>query len=207
MGHREIIGGERMMKRILSMIIVAVLIIGGLYYTTNKHKDTDNPVQPKEEINQSQIYTLISQENNGILEVGKEVPNFTWQDGEGKQFSLEDYRGKIVLINFWTTWCTYCDKEMPDLQQIYNENEENDFVVLAVDVKEDKKIVEEYIKKGGYTFPVIIDEKGSLSEAFLVGGFPTSYFIAKDGTLVGRVPGMMTYNQMNEILEDIREKF
>ncbi|WFA08256.1 TlpA disulfide reductase family protein [Tissierella sp. Yu-01] len=132
----------------------------------------------------------------------KPAPDFTLMNLSGEEVSLSDYRGKIVLINFWATWCTFCDMEMPDLQRLDDEND--DLVVLAVDVMEDKETVEKYINEGGYSFEVVLDEKGDVTKTYLVSGFPTSYFVDPDGILLGGVPGMMTYDQMNQILDDIR---
>ena len=131
------------------------------------------------------------------------MPNFTLTNLEGKEVSLSDYEGKIVLVNFWATWCGFCDMEMPDLQTLDNENE--DLVVLAVNVLEDKATVEKYIQEGGYDFEVVLDEDGKIAQDYLVSGFPASYFVNKEGIFLGRVPGMLTYEQMNEILEGIRE--
>ena len=92
---------------------------------------------------------------------------------------------------------------MPDLQRFDNENE--DLVVLAVNVMEEKDIVQEYIDEGGYDFEVVLDKDGAVTRTYLVGGFPTSYFIDKEGILLGGVPSMLTYDQMNEIITSIRE--
>ena len=69
---------------------------------------------------------------------------------------------------------------------------------------EDKNTVEKYIKDGGYTFDVVLDEDGNISQTYLVSGYPTSYFIDPEGILLGGVPGMMTYEQMNQVLDQIR---
>jgi thiol-disulfide isomerase/thioredoxin len=121
----------------------------------------------------------------------------------GEEVSLSDYKGKIVLLNFWATWCTYCDLEMPDLQRLDNEND--DLVVLAVDVMEDIDVVEKYINEGGYDFEVVLDTDGEIAKTYLVNGFPNSYFIDEEGLLLGLVPGMMTYEQMNEVMDNIRD--
>ena len=134
---------------------------------------------------------------------GKLAPNFTLKNLDGEEVSLEDYRGKLVLVNFWATWCKYCDMEMPDLQRLDEENE--DLVVLAVNVQEDKETVEAYIEKGGYEFEVVLDEEGEIATMYLVYGLPNSYFIDEEGILLGRVPGAMTYDQMVQVLDSIRE--
>ncbi|NLK44966.1 MAG: TlpA family protein disulfide reductase, partial [Tissierellia bacterium] len=85
------------------------------------------------------------------------------------------------------------------------DDENDDLVVLAVNVQEDKEVVEEYIEKGKYEFEVLLDEEGEIAKIYLVNGLPNSYFIDEDGILLGRVPGAMTYDQMVQVLEGIRE--
>jgi len=191
-------------KNISLLILMAIFIIGG-YYITIERKAEDRLSQNNIVKENSEDKEVSSQQKQ-ILEiaVGKEAPNFTLKNLEGMEVSLEDYRGKIVLVNFWATWCVYCDIEMPDLQKIDTENE--DVVVLAVDVGEDKETVEKYINENGYDFEVVLDENGAVARMYLVGGYPASYFIDKEGILIGSVPGMMTYEQMNKVLEDIRQK-
>lgn len=137
------------------------------------------------------------------IEFGKLAPDFTLKNLEGEEVSLSDYRGKIVFINFWATWCGFCDKEMPDMQKLSEEND--DLVILAVDVMEDKKVVQDYIKEGGYNFDVVLDEEGAVAMTYLVSAFPTTYFVDKEGILLGGKPGMMTGPEMNGFLETIRK--
>jgi thiol-disulfide isomerase/thioredoxin len=184
------------MKKILIMIIALTLFIGGC---SKQGKEEDiNQVENNIEDSQTPDEQTPEEDEDIIIE----APDFTLKNLQGEEVSLSDYRGKIVLINFWATWCTWCDKEMPDLQRLDNEND--DLVVLAVDVMEDKKTVEKYIEKGKYEFEVVLDEDGEVSQTYLVSGFPRSYFVDKDGILLGGVPGAMTYEQMVEILESIR---
>lgn len=192
-------------KKILTIIILTLVLIGGLYYfTTEGKKDVSDEDLPEEDIVEVRDEE-ISEEEWEIAEiaVGEEAPNFTLENLAAEEISLQDYRGKIVLLNFWATWCKYCDIEMPDLQKLDNEND--DLVVLAVNVMEPKETVEEYMEKGGYDFQVALDKSGDIAKIYLVSSFPRTYFIDKDGTLLGGVPGMMTYAQMNQILDAIRE--
>lgn len=197
---------------IFGVILIIALIIGLLtiLYTfvvvkkdvVEEEKLPENNITEKIDGNIKEEKEIQDEEDFEI-EVGKKAPNFTLKNLEGEEVSLEDYRGKIVLLNFWATWCGYCDKEMPDMQKLDTEND--DVVVLAIDVMEEKKIVEKYIEKGGYDFQVLLDEKGDLSQTYLVSAFPTSYFIDKEGILLGGVPGMMTSERMNQIIDEIRE--
>lgn len=189
-----------MSKKIIAIIVVIVLLFGGFYMFSNQNNTkqdvSNNTVQ--ENVDEEDI-----DEKSQELAVGKIAPSFTLNNLNGEEVSLSDYEGKIVLINFWATWCGYCDKEMPDLQRLHEENE--DLVVLAVDVRESKEEVQSYIDKGKYDFPVVLDLDGETSITYLVSAFPTSYFVDKNGILLGAVQGMMTYDKMNTILQQIRE--
>lgn len=194
------------MKKILLMILVLSLVVGGCSKTTpekvNEQVEETLPEDKVVEEENTENATEEVKEDEFDIAIGKESPDFTLKNLDGEEVSLSDYRGKIVLINFWATWCTWCDKEMPDLQKLDEEND--DLVVLAVDVMEDKETVKGYIEKGGYEFEVVLDEDGEVAKTYLVSGFPTSYFVDEEGILLGGVPGAMTYEQMNSILESIR---
>ena len=197
------------MKKNLVWILIIILVIGGIFYAiANKGEkqdlNADNDILEEDKNNE---YNGEVEEPDHTheyeIEVGKVLPDFTLKNLDGKDISLSDYKDKIVLINFWATWCGFCDAEMPDLQRLHEEND--DLVVLAVNVLEEKDVVEKYVEKGGYDFEVVLDAEGRVSHDYFVSGLPASYFTNKDGIFLGRVPGMLTYDQMNEILEGIRE--
>lgn len=203
-------------KSIIAISILALMLIVGIYYTVNDNGNKDNEKTSKEEealIDENTEKSESVSEDEDIeeedieevlLEKGKPAPDFTLKTLNGEDASLSDYKGKIVLINFWATWCKYCDEEMPDLEKLYNENKD-DLVVLAVDVGEEEEKVRDYIEKGGYTFPVLLDKNSSIAQKnYYVSAYPTSYFIDEDGNLIGAVAGMMTYPQMTQILEQIK---
>src|SRR5699024_7338035 len=119
-----------------------------------------------------------------IPEVGKPLPDFTLENLKGEQVTLSGIKDKIILVNFWASWCTWCDKEMPDLQKLKEEND--DLMVIAVNVEESREKAQEYITEGGYDFEVVLDEKGDTSAQYLVSGLPASYFVDKSGKFVGR---------------------
>lgn len=197
-------------KNMLLIIVLAVVLIGGMYFFATKDNGKllvkeDPPIVDE---------TPNTPETPGIpetpakpatqdIEVGQLAPDFTLKNLQGEEVSLSDFKGKIVMINFWATWCKWCDIEMPDMQKLSSEND--DLVVLAVDVEEDIKDVEAYIKKGGYDFNVVLDSDGSVSKTYLVNGLPNSYFVDKEGILLGKVGGAINYAQMNEILGNIRD--
>ncbi len=121
---------------------------------------------------------------------------------DGQDVTLSQIEDKIIIVNFWATWCKWCKEEMPDIQKIKEEND--DVVVLAVNVEETKDQAKEYIEDGGYDFEVLLDEDGAVSAQYLVTGLPASYFVDKDGRFAGRVPSAISYEQIDEILNEIR---
>lgn len=198
------------------LIVGTILLIGIIVFALSKfgvlEKDKVEDEKPPvsdvvEEIEEDEkpvfIDPIEEEENDYDIEFGRLAPDFTLTNLQGEEVSLSDYRGKIVFINFWATWCGFCDKEMPDFQKLSEEND--DLVILAVDVMEDKKIVENYIEKGGYDFEVVLDEDGKVAMTYLVSPLPTTYFIDKEGILLGGKPGMMTEPEMNGFLETIRQ--
>ncbi len=193
-------------KGIFILILMLIIILGGC--SSNKEK-LDTQVPAKEDITIKDEASAEEMEPIEEVEKREEIekilaPDFTLKNLKGEDVSLSDFKGKYVLINFWATWCKYCDIEMPSLNKLNKEYE--DVVVLAVDVMEDKKIVEKYIEKGKYEFQVVLDEEGNIAQDYYVTAFPTSFFVDKEGFLLGGVPGMLEYEQMVEILEAIREE-
>lgn len=200
-------------KKIFAAIILVLALIAALYnllkikaeYTPKEEiikEQYDESDEELVETEEEEFKQEASEEMEPKIAKGKEAPDFTLLNLDGEEVSLSDFRGKYVLINFWGTWCQWCEQEMPDLQKVYDENE--DLVVLAVNVMEEKSDVEGYIKEHGYSFPVLLDADGNVALTYLVSGYPTSYFVDRDGILLGGVFSYMTYEQMNEILDGIR---
>lgn len=200
---------KRLVIVMICLALASSLMLGGC---SNKEEDDklnedENTVIEKNEEEEGEEGEESTQgpivENSYSIQVGKLAPNFTLENLDGEEVSLEEYRGKIVMLNFWATTCKFCIKEMPDMNKLQEENE--DLVILAVNVRERKDKVKNYIENGGYDFEVLLDTKGDIAMDYLVSAFPTSYFIDKEGILLGGVPGMLQYPQMNQLIEGIRE--
>jgi len=192
----------------ITVVLISALIIGIYYFISGADGKSHEDKNPENQVNENTMESEDEQSSGEEdfypdIDIGKPAPDFTLLDLNGQEVSLSDFKGKYVLINFWATWCKYCDIEMPDLQRLYDENE--DLVVLAVNVQEDKGVVDSYIRHEGYDFPVLLDTEGRVAINYLVSSFPTSYFVDKEGLLLGGVPGMMTYEQMVQILNSIRQ--
>ncbi|MCS6896578.1 MAG: TlpA family protein disulfide reductase [Nitrospira sp.] len=121
--------------------------------------------------------------------VGTQAEDFRLPDLEGNHQSLSQYRGKVVLVNFWATWCKPCTTEMPAMQAAYDKLKDKGFVVLAVNELEDEAKVREHIRQYGHTFPVLMDRDNKVANQFGVFGLPVSVFIDQKGVVQEYVKG------------------
>ncbi|TKB63931.1 MAG: TlpA family protein disulfide reductase [Nitrospira sp.] len=128
--------------------------------------------------------------------VGTAAEDFRLVDLEGKQQSLSQYRGKVVLVNFWATWCKPCTTEMPAMQTTYDKLREKGFVVLAINELEDEAKVRDHIKQYGHTFPVLLDRDNKVANQFGVFGLPVSVFIDEKGVVQEYIKGGLLTEQV-----------
>ncbi|HEX2946293.1 MAG TPA: TlpA disulfide reductase family protein [Clostridia bacterium] len=118
------------------------------------------------------------------------APDFTLKDTDGNSFKLSDYKGKIVILNFWAVWCKYCKLEMPDLNKLNKELEKkNEAVLLAIDVQESADTVREYLSSNGFSLKALLDEDGSVAQTYGVSGYPTTLVINPDGSIYAYTTG------------------
>lgn len=119
-----------------------------------------------------------------------EAPDFTLSTLKGEDISLSDYKGDIIFLNFWATWCPPCQKEMPSMQTLHEQMQGKPFTMLAVNLQEEKPTVEQFITNKGYTFPVLLDSSAQVGGAMYgVQSIPTTYIISKEGEILARLVG------------------
>jgi peroxiredoxin len=128
--------------------------------------------------------------------VGTPAEDFALVGLDGKEQRLSQYRGKIVLVNFWATWCKPCTTEMPAMQTTYDKLRDKGFVVLAINELEDDAKVREHIKEHGHTFPVLMDRDNKVANQFGVFGLPVSVFIDEKGVVQEYIKGGLLTEQM-----------
>ncbi len=123
-------------------------------------------------------------------EKGMPAPDFTLPDLDGKMVSLADFKGQVVLLNIWATWCAPCVEEMPSMQTLYQELKDEKFIILAVSIDEGgAKAVLPFMKKHKLTFPALLDSAGSIKNLYQTTGVPESFIIDKKGRIVEKVIG------------------
>jgi thiol-disulfide isomerase/thioredoxin len=124
-----------------------------------------------------------------LVTTGNPAPNFSGTTPDGETIALSDYRGSIVAVNFWATWCGPCQVEMPTLQEA---NEQGTLIVLAVNAGDEADAVVAYMQDLGLTFPTVLDADSTIVDLYGVRVFPTTVFVDKDGIVLAERYGPLT---------------
>lgn len=173
----------RILKVVLLVLCFVALLLGAyrLYDTLGSSVQMD---------------TLATQAAEEKEEEAKDpAPDFTVYDLDGNAHKLSDFRGKPVILNFWATWCGYCQVEMPDFDEKYQQyGEDIHFIMLNVTdgAQETVESASAFIAQEGYTFPVYYDTDMDATASYNTSGLPVTYFIDAEGNFVAWQQGMMT---------------
>lgn len=117
------------------------------------------------------------------------TPDFTLTDITGKKVALKDFRGKFVFLNFWASWCVPCREEMPTMERLYQDFKNKNFIVLAVNVKDNQQDALAFVKELKLTYPVVLDPDGDVGLLYGAFGLPTTYLIGPKGEALARLWG------------------
>ena len=141
-------------------------------------------------------------ETTGI-NVGSVAVDFTLEALDGSEVSLSQYRGDVVLINFWATWCPPCRAEIPDIEDAYRARKDEGFVVLGVSVEQTYGSVAPFVELAGMTYPVLLDELSQVYNTYRVPGLPTSLLVDEEGVIQARHVGQLSKAQLKEYLDQV----
>jgi len=129
------------------------------------------------------------------VEEGSQAPNFTLPLMNGGEARLDDYKGKVVLLNIWATWCNPCREEMPSMEQLYQNMKGKPFEILAVSIDtRGSKDVEPFVKKLGLTFPVLLDSDKKVNNMYQATGVPETFIIDKNGIVRQHILGPVNWS-------------
>jgi len=135
------------------------------------------------------------------LTVGKEGPDFSLPNLDETTVRLSDYRGKVVFLNFWATWCKPCREEMPSMEVLYRNFERDGLVVLAISIDRvtTKKDIPPFIKSLNLTFPVLVDSWGQTDKRYKLMGVPETYIIDQQGILREKIIGPRDWTVLDNL--------
>lgn len=180
-------------KLILTIALMVAIIAGAALVYNNLIKD----YKPE----------VLSDGGDGTPQAENVAPDFWATDEKGEKVSLSDMKGKPTVVNFWASWCYYCKEEMPDFQKAYEElgGEINFMMVNMTDgSRETKELARDYIKKGGFTFPVYFDEEKSAAITYQAYSLPMTLFFDKDKNLITYANGKIDYETLKKGIDMIR---
>jgi peroxiredoxin len=123
--------------------------------------------------------------------IGDFAPAISVEKLDGTRASLEDYKGKAIMLNVWATWCGPCRNELPAIQAAYEQYRDKGVEFLGVNMQEDKNTVSRFVEQYKLTYPILLDQSGSVAKAYRVSGVPTTYFIDKEGIIRAKWVGEM----------------
>ena len=131
----------------------------------------------------------------------KPAPELAVTDMAGKPVTLAAFKGKTVLLDFWTTWCPPCRADAPALEKLYRKYSPQDLVILGISVSEDRAIVEKFLKEHPHSFPVVLTTENEMPRPYQVGAFPTYIVIDRDGTVTSAVEGDQGFADLRKLLK------
>ena len=135
------------------------------------------------------------------IDARRAAADFTLTDLQGKSWHLHDLNGKVVLVNFWATWCPPCRKEMPDLDALYNRFKDQGLVILAISDEESAKVTP-FIAERKISYPILLDPGRKVNDAFAVQGIPKTFVFNREGKLVAQSIDMRTGSQFLAMLAE-----
>jgi peroxiredoxin/outer membrane lipoprotein-sorting protein len=154
---------------------------------------------PPEGSKKVEAFTTPESVSEGAAMIGTEAPDFTLKDVDGQSVDLKSYRGKVVLVDFWASWCPPCQKEMPHLEKMHREMQEKGLVVLGLDVGESAETVRDFAREHHYTFTLLLGAEPEIAAKYHVDGYPTVFLVDRAGKIVGRFAGMPQTDLRGEV--------
>jgi thiol-disulfide isomerase/thioredoxin len=179
------------MKKIKFILVIILILEYSLYSNNAWGKD------------KNKLKEIVG--NFAGIYLNKEAKDGEFKDiNGGKSYKLSDFKGKVIFLNFWATWCPPCRKELPDIQNLYKKYKDNKgFVILAVSLKENPVRIKLFKEKNNYEIPFFYDEIGLLGQTYGVMAIPTTFIIDKNFKIIAKFIGARNWNkeEFNSLLE------
>lgn len=166
--------------------VFLVIVVGATFMGSLKKTDAVLAATLSSDKKSDRLYRDL-----GVLKVPRIAPpvDFKLKDIKGKSVRLSDFRGKVVFLNFWATWCPPCKYEMPSMQKLYDKLRHKNFAMVAVDLQEPVSRVKDFIKKYELNFTVLLDSEGDVGRQFGIRSIPSTFILDKEGGIIGKIFG------------------
>ena len=206
--HRNVVRYTAKVGGALLVVIGLLMVTGWMDTLSGSLAGSDPLATPTVQVTQQPEVTDTPEATDAPEESQAPIPalDFTLTDQFGNTHTLDQYKGKTILLNFWATWCGPCRSEMPDLQAVYEDygNNEKDLVVLGVAAPNlgqegSAEDITAFLEENGYTYPTLMNEDASLFYSYGISSFPTTFMIDKNGNVYGYIMGA----QSREVFDDI----
>ena len=186
------------MSKKTAVLLLMLLLAAALFGAGTMYRDLKDSVDPG----------TAGAAQSGEEEVSYTAPDFNFRDGAGNEYWLSDFVGKPTVVNFWTSWCTYCVGDMPNFQEAFDTyGEEINFLMVNLTsyMGDSREKADAIIEEGKYTFPVYYDTSGGAVNAYGIRGVPLSLFIDAEGNLVTYANGALEAELLEKALGYIYE--
>ncbi|MDG5470683.1 thiol-disulfide oxidoreductase ResA [Jeotgalibacillus sp. ET6] len=174
---------KRKKKRLLIRVSILSVLIAAVVYT---------------------LYSTLTDDERMLVKAGDAAPDFELTDLNGETHRLSDYKGQGVFLNFWGTWCKPCEKEMPYMENQYQEYKDEGVQILAVNVGESEFQVANFANEYNLSFPVVRDAQKDVMYAYSIGPLPTTLLVNPEGEVVKVIKGEMTEEMVADYMEMIK---
>lgn len=210
--HKSIVKYTGVLSGILVLAMGCFMLFQG-FTTMNALQNRSSTTPAETTVDDSKKDTVskedTSNKDDSSTKTSIEKYNFALVDGEGNVHNLSDYKGKTIVMNFFGTWCHYCNEEFEGLQKI-NDEMKDDVQVLMIAApglngEGSIQYVEEYMKKRGYNFTILYDTTLEATDTYHISGYPTTYIVRPSGDFLGYVPGYVSEEQMRNYIKTAQE--
>lgn len=198
-------------KNLTIVIAVLVVIIGASLLLYNMYKDRVDPLtgkitsatQTEPEISAASSFGSANVQEVAAAEI--KAPDFTMQDANGKDVTLSSFQGKPVVLNFWTSWCSYCKSEMPYFESAYKQYGDKIQFIMLNPVKSERSSDggKNFIKDAAYTFPVFYESAGEAMNLYGLRSFPATVFIDANGNMVEKTIGAISEEKLSDNIKSL----